>query len=485
VNGRASLPRALLLALALYALSCGTPASRAASGKEAQVESCHYEAHVVGVTPLLLDVRVQCAARGPLAFVASERPAARHISKIVDASGRALKRKGAAFTLPTDAVTTTSFSYRVDLDGVARDAESFDVALRSGRSLIAPASTWILHPEPHTSNTQVTLRVHTPKGMGFVTGLAPAGDGYRMDAHEVRVSTYSVFGPRAIETLTLPGPPGGGGIQSRLTVAFADGPLDASTAAVTDWVLRSARAVGKFWGGFPVAHGLVVVIPAEGRRGVAFGKVLPESAPGIVIVVGEHSDAEALDDDWVLVHELFHLGFPSFQDEGKWLDEGLATYYEPIIRARAGKKTEHEVWAEFAHAMPQGLPAMQNEGLEHTKSYRAIYWGGALVALLADVEIRKRTGGRQGLEAGLLEVLAAGGNASEVWTLDRAIRVCDSAWGLGTLRTLAARHAHRGSVVDLDGLWRELGVVRLERGVRLRDDAPMSHIRKAIVFGAP
>ena len=480
--------RVVLFAAALFVASCASEPPRAAAGKGARVESCHYEARVAKTTPLLLDVRVQCAARGPLAFVASERPAARHISKIVDARGRALERQGATFSMLSDAVTTASFSYRVDLDGVARDAESFDIALRSGRSLIAPASTWILRPEPHTGHTEITLRVHTPKDMGFVTGLTSVGDDYRMDPNEGRASPSPVSGPRHIETLMLPGPLSQAqesSSQSRLTVAFADGPLDLKRQVVTDWVGGSARAVGKFWGGFPLQHGLVVVLPSEGQRGVSFGKVLPESSPGIVIVLGEKSDAESLKDDWVLVHELFHLGFPSFQGEGKWLDEGLATYYEPIIRARAGTKTENEVWGEFAHAMPQGLPAMQNEGLENTKSYRGIYWGGALVALLADVEIRERSRGKQGLEAGLLKVLEAGGNASEVWTLDQAMRVCDASAGLGTLRALAARHAHRGSPVDLDALWRKLGVVRLRRGVRLTDDAPLSQIRKAIVFGAP
>ena len=47
------------------------------------------------------------------------------------------------------------------------------------------------------------------------------------------------------------------------------------------------------------------------------------------------------------MHELYHLGFPSFQGEGKWLDEGLATYYEPMIRARAGLRTETSLWDEF------------------------------------------------------------------------------------------------------------------------------------------
>lgn len=49
------------------------------------------------------------------------------------------------------------------------------------------------------------------------------------------------------------------------------------------------------------------------------------------------ADEEALQRDWVLVHELFHLGVPSFWRERRWLDEGLATYCEAVLRTRAGR----------------------------------------------------------------------------------------------------------------------------------------------------
>ena len=477
------------LLVALMSAACAPAPPQAAQGKNARVESCSYDVQVATDSPLVLDVAARCNARGPLSFVASERPSVPHISGAVDAAGRALRRKGASFSLPEEAVTTASIRYQVDLDATAKDAESFDVALRSGRSLIAPASTWLLRPEPHSSATGLTLRVRTPKNMGFTTGLTSVGNAYQMGAHELPVSTYAIFGPRQLVQLALPGPnsvldPAKAG-KAEVEVAFADGALGVSSKVVSDWIERSASAVADFWGGFPVPRALVVVIPAADRRGVVHGKVLPESSPGIVIVMGEHSDEASLNEDWVLVHELFHLGFPSFQGEAKWLDEGLATYYEPIIRARAGNKTEADVWAEFVRAMPQGVPAMEDEGLENTSSYRGIYWGGAIVSLLADLEIRKHSGGKRGLEAGLRRVLQAGGNASEVWSMERAVRVCDGSGGLGTLRKLVHRYAYRGSPVNLDAVWRELGIVRHSRGVHLRDDAPLSHIRRAIVFGKP
>jgi predicted metalloprotease with PDZ domain len=209
--------------------------------------------------------------------------------------------------------------------------------------------------------------------------------------------------------------------------------------------------------------------------------VLPESEPGIGLVVGQHAPRSKLYSDWILVHELFHLGFPSFFEEGKWLDEGLATYYEPIIRVRAGLYTERELWDELAKSMPQGLPAYTRDGLESAQDFRGIYWGGALACLEADVEARKRNLDR-GLEVGLRALRDAGGTASEVWEMRDALDTIDKALGSPTLGRIAALHAERGSPFDLGGLLRDLGVTRTENGaIQLTDSAPLAAVRHAII----
>ena len=68
-------------------------------------------------------------------------------------------------------------------------------------------------------------------------------------------------------------------------------------------------------------------------------------------------------------------------------------------------------------------------------SFRGIYWGGAIIALLADIEIRRRSAGRQGLEHGLFALLDNDGHASEVWGLDDAVGVVDRAIGHRFSRT--------------------------------------------------
>jgi hypothetical protein len=469
---------ALLVAIALS--GCGTLGRGAASGKNARAGQCDYVATLVESDPATLDVVVRCSGRELTGFTIAEPAAAAHVTRVRTASGEALTSEGYRWELP-DEDAPMAISYRVDLEGIANEVDHFDVAERIGRSLVSPVSTWLLRPEPLDDGVPVTLRVETPPGIQFATGLRRAGNGYALEAHEIRTATYAVFGKFDELHIDLPGRASLG--RTRLDVAILDAPLDAPRQTFAAWIEASARAVGEFWGGFPVKRTLLVVLPVRGRDGVLFGKVLPESAPGIALLVGQHTPADRLHDDWVLVHELFHLGSPSFNGEGKWLDEGLATYFEPLIRARHGWKTEESVWAEFVRAMPQAVDRGQVGELEKASSFREIYWGGAIVVLLADIEARRRSSGAQGLEDGLRSVLASGGDASEVWTLDRVIQLIDSRYDAPLLAPLARAHAHREAPVDLDKLWRELGVSRASDGVVLDDSAPLARIRKMVVYG--
>jgi len=465
--------RALAFAgLGLFALAACTRAP--APAPRAIATSCHADVQVASRTPLVLDVEMACKGRALPAFASAEPRSVSHISRVTDERGNTLRRAGQRFVFE-EPRTDARVRYRVDVTAIAREAESFDVALESGQSVVAPVSTWLMHPDPLTTDIPVTVDVHAPAQMKFETGLVRQGRSYTIEAHEIPVGTYAVFGKFDSERLRVD--------EATIDVAFADGRLDLDHATVSEWITASSRAVGTFWRKFPVPHVLVTVIPIPGRHGVLFGKVLPESAPGIVVLLGEHVTRERLYDDWILVHELFHLGVPSFSGEGKWFDEGLATYFEPIIRARAGFRSEESVWQEFRRAMPLGLEAVSKKGLEQAEDFGEVYWGGALLVLLADVEIRRATGGTRGLEDGLITVLDAGGHASEVWPLDKTLALSDEGCGVHALEPLARKHARSAERVDLDALWKQLGVEGDAKHVRLNPSAPLAGVRQAILRG--
>src|SRR5690606_7083549 len=142
-------------------------------------------------------------------------------------------------------------------------------------------------------------------------------------------------------------------------IATLPGPLRVDATVRHRWIAKAAAAVGAFWGGFPVDRTLLAIVPTAGHPGVEHGKVVAAGGASVALLLGTEADENALRRDWILVHELFHLGVPSFIGEGKWFDEGLATYYEPIIRARAGWIDERTAWQELANGLPLGRHALE------------------------------------------------------------------------------------------------------------------------------
>ena len=114
------------------------------------------------------------------------------------------------------------------------------------------------------------------------------------------------------------------------------------------------QAQSNYWQGFTARQALLGLVPVTHRRGVGYGRSVPGGGVTVMVEVGTDVDRRRLFDDWVLTHELIHTGMPFIRRGGTWFMEGAATYVEPIIRARAGWKTEEEVWREWVDNMPQG-----------------------------------------------------------------------------------------------------------------------------------
>jgi hypothetical protein len=177
---------------------------------------------------------------------------------------------------------------------------------------------------------------------------------------------------------------------------------------------------------------------------------------------------------------MIHLAFPSMDDDQHWIEEGISTYVEPVARARMGGMPVRDVWASFLHDMPKGQPEPGDRGLDNTHTWGRTYWGGALFCLLADVRIRERTNNSKGLEDALRAIVHAGGIISEDWEIEKALAIGDKATGTRVLRNLYQEMRDKPAPVDLDLLWKKLGIETKDGSVKFNDKAPQANIRKAI-----
>jgi hypothetical protein len=264
-----------------------------------------------------------------------------------------------------------------------------------------------------------------------------------------------------------------------IDITLPDDPMKLSSAQLLAWVKDSATAVSTYYGHFPVPH-LTLRIRAGRGSGVGNGVTYPRGGGLIVITVGKDADVDDLNDDWVLTHEMTHLAFPNMADEHHWIEEGLATYVEPVARAQVGQLPVVAVWRQFINLMPQGEPKDGDAGLDHTPTWGRTYWGGAMFCLLADVEIRTRTKNRKGLQDALRAILDHGGVISEDWDIETALSIGDKATGTTVLEDLYGKMRDKPAPVDLDQMWKRLGLGMHNGKVTFNDRAADSAIRRAI-----
>ena len=267
--------------------------------------------------------------------------------------------------------------------------------------------------------------------------------------------------------------------KATFDVAFAPGALELSPSVIIEWIATSGRTVAAYYGRFPVDRVKVLVVPVDGA-GVRSGTAFSNRGSAVRIVLGRAVTQKQLADDWIVVHELVHLAFPSVASEHHWVEEGLATYIESIARAQAGRLSAEQVWGDFVRSMPKGLPAADDQGLDHTPTWGRTYWGGAMFCLLADVQIRERSHNRLGLQDALRAIVAAGGNMEVDWPLQRALRVADAAIGSPVIEDLYDQMKATPVRVDLPQLWQRLGVELRGDNVLFDDSAPLAPVRRAI-----
>jgi hypothetical protein len=431
----------------------------------------------------VLSVAMACRTTLPAQFFVDGWGTATAMTAVRDGADLPVERDGVLWRVaPRDGVAV--LRYRLDLGALARGIGRVNVAVARGEAVLAIASTWLVEPRLQgVAAPAIDIAVKTPPGAVFLAGLPEQGGVWRLRGTTVRFVGYTVFGRLQTERVPVPAPAGApAGQAAHIDLAVFDGAYEVARGDLVEWVRRTAQMTAAYWDGFTNPRMLVALLPSPGRRGIGYGRTVPGGGSTVMVQVGERSTAADLQDDWVLPHEFVHTGMPFLRGNGMWFMEGAATYIEPIVRARAGWKRETDVWREWVEHMPRGLSAI-GAGMNGGSAY----WGGALFFLLADIEIRKATSGAKGLEDCFKGARRLGGlmTPTERWSVADFVERCDRALGAPLMADAVARYVGTANTVDLDALWRDLGVRYDSVTVTTDDAAPLAAIRKLIVGGPP
>ncbi len=355
---------------------------------------------------------------------------------------------------------------------------SFEAAVRRvGQDLLASPNVWLWRPERRTRASQATLALALPPGM---TALLPwpAHDGRRLlDADAFRFDSYAAFG--RFRRIT------GRAHGVELEAARLEGALALDDGALLRWLARGVKTVTESEGRFPADRLSALIVPVgAGAEPVPFGMVARGGGASLLLLVSADADEQALGRDWVLPHELSHLLLPFIEREAAWLSEGFATYYQELLRARAGIISEREALLHITEALRDaaregGASLLEESARMHlTQRYRKVYWGGAAYWLNVDVALRQRSRGQATLD-GVLSRLRAQGSMEEPWRAPALIARLDALAGAPVfsqeLRALSAR-----PFPPFEATLDALGVRGSGRTFTLDDAAPLAALRHTL-----
>lgn len=276
--------------------------------------------------------------------------------------------------------------------------------------------------------------------------------------------------------------------DTRLRVRIENPPGAARVAQLRRWIGECADAALTSSGRFPLRDALVRIrlVPRRGRDAspVPWGQTRRDDGVSVLLYVRDDATYQELRDDWTAVHELSHLMHPYLGDDGRWLAEGLASYYQNVSRARGGLLDGDEAWrrleAGFQRGRRVGAGARMDQIDRGRGSTMRVYWAGA--AFWLDIDLALRREQRTDLD----RVLAAyarcclDGNAH--LQPQEFITALDNAGGNGVLARVYRRYAAMQDFPPQDEAYRALGLQRADDGtLRFSDQPDALRLRRAIM----
>ncbi|HKO46463.1 MAG TPA: hypothetical protein VJV79_01990, partial [Polyangiaceae bacterium] len=248
------------------------------------------------------------------------------------------------------------------------------------------------------------------------------------------------------------------------------------------------RAASLLFGHFPVPRALVIAVPGD-RSGPGFGMALRGGGPAVVISLDRRPSPASLDRDWTATHEFLHLGVPRLPPEDAWLFEGLASYYTEVVRARAGLHSPAQAYQHLLEGFERGRKnggslSLRDESsqMHERSSFYRVYWAGAALAFLTDVEARRASGPT--LDAALRSFAECCASSADEWTAERVLAQLDQSLGAPRFTEHARRWLDRREFPALDGTLRALGIAPGTRGAAIFGPAAHAAIRDAIMAPA-
>jgi hypothetical protein len=270
-------------------------------------------------------------------------------------------------------------------------------------------------------------------------------------------------------------------------------------AKLVAWLRKVGQALLSAYGRLPIADVQISVVPVDDTslpfRFAAFlqpSAVLGgESARGqgnaVQLIVDPGRPESEFAEGWTAIHELSHLMHPYLGDRGSWLGEGLATYYQNVLRARGGLLTPAQAWERLAGGFQRAQAGPYEDTLaeaaaamNRSSAFLRVYWSGAAYWLTVDSDLRRASRGKLTLDSALSRYSECCLPSYREWQPEQFGAKLDALLGVKTFSRRYREFARMKQFPDWQAQFRQLGVHAGDDGATFDADAPDAAIREAI-----
>ncbi len=451
----------------------------------AQAERMHR--YTIAIDPKLTEISVRACFSGqpPAALVAESLDAPIALTEArIEGSRKAIAPSGALSL--KEVPDNGCIAYRTSVSRPIKVHDRTGGKIRRvGRDLLASVGLWLWRPENLAPDEHVELSFDLPEGVAVSTPWKPWGQpggiAFRLGHTPYDWPATVAFGRFREHTIRV------GGAQLR--VAVLDGSPPPDLEQVHAWLEEAAQMVADLYGRFPVAQAQLLVVPnAPGSEPTPWAFVLRGGGPSAHFFVNQRRPIQEFRDDWTATHELAHLLLPFIVHDDAWLSEGIATYYQNVLRARAGKMSEREAWSRLHSGYQRGRDAapgmtlaQATENMYRGGTFLRVYWEGAAMVMLADVRLRQLTAGKQSMDTALAALRECCLELDRAWTARELFTRLDEITGTHVFSELFDAHVASKEFPDLTAVYRQLGIQPAGDAVDLVPTAPYRQLREAIM----
>ena len=256
------------------------------------------------------------------------------------------------------------------------------------------------------------------------------------------------------------------------------------------WVAFISDALLQVYGHWPRQRWQIIVSPVSAGSSdpIPWAQVHRDKVDRVEFFTIPKATAQELKQAWTGYHELAHLLIP-YQGWGDvWFSEGLASYYQNILQARAGILTEQQMWQKLYEGYQRGLSdtAFDGQTLQDVSSqmrknggFMRVYWSGAWYFMAVDARLRQQSGGRHNLDLALAELNRCCGE--QRMTVPEMVSKLDELNQVLLFQPMYEEIRASLQLPPVEPIFAAMSISITDGEVKLQSDGPGARLRQQIV----